>query len=267
VSLAKYRLDRTLIVSPIDGVVLDRRVDAGQTIAATLMTPELFVLAEDLTRMQLLADVSEADVGYVCRGQAATFHVNAYREREFSGRVRQVRNQPRSTGSVVTYTVVIDVENPDGLLRPGMPADVSIELVRRESVAKIANAALRFRPPLPPDRIRGMLDELRWPPAPAPIRVATEAAGVAPDEIAFVPPPIEPVRATLWRLVEQRWVPVPVWTAFTDNRETAVAGLDAADGEFVVEIRKAKSSESALQKAIMLARPEDRRSWLSRSDK
>ena len=98
VDLTKYGLGKTEIVSPIDGIVLDRRVDVGQTIAAALMTPELFVLAEDLSRMDLLADVSEADVGYICPGQRTTFTVNAYRDREFSGTVRQIRNQPHTIG-------------------------------------------------------------------------------------------------------------------------------------------------------------------------
>jgi HlyD family secretion protein len=262
VELTRYHLDRTTITSPIDGIVLDRKVDVGQTIAATLQTPVLFVLAEDLSRMDLLADVSEADVGFICPGQEATFTVNAYRDRTFKGRVRQIRNQPSSVGNVVTYTVVITVANPDYLLRPGMPADVNIEIVRRDQTVKVANAALRFRPPLPPDEIRRILDGVEWPPPPAPIEVATSRPATSgPAEISIRPPPVEPTRATLWQYAGGQWRPIPVWATFTDNRETALAGGAGIESgaAFVVEARKTESSQSTFQKAIMLARPENRK--------
>ncbi len=262
VQLARYRLDRTVITSPIDGIVLDRRVDVGQTLAATLQTPVLFVLAEDLAKMELLTDVSEADVGYICPGQEATFTVNAYRGRTFRGRVRQVRNQPNSSGSVVTYTVVVSLANPDHLLRPGMPADVSIEIVRRDAVTRIANSALRFRPPLPPDEVRKLLEGLTWPPPPPAIEVtASRPAATGPAELSIRPPPIEPAKATLWRYAAEAWTPVPIWTVFTDNRETAVAAGPGVDEEtaFVTEARRKDASGSTFQKAIMLSRPENRK--------
>jgi len=258
--LARYRLDRTVITSPIDGIVLDRRVDVGQTVVAALQAPTMFVLAEDLTHMRLLADVSEGDVGYICPGQVATFTVNTYRDRTFEGRVRQIRNQPTSAGNVVTYTVVIDVANRDLLLRPGMPADVTIEIVRRTDVPTITNAALRFRPPMRPDEVRRMLEEVKWPDPPKPIEVLAAIAS-RPADAGFVPPPIEPVKATLWTFAAGRWRPVPVWTLFTDNRDTAIAtGPDVTDAtEFVTEVRRHEGSGSALQRAIMLARPENRK--------
>jgi HlyD family secretion protein len=265
VELAKYRLDRTVITSPIDGIVLDRRVDVGQTVAATLMTPELFVLAEDLSRMELLADVSEADVGYICSGQSASFTVNAYRDRSFQGRVREVRNQPRAIGNVVTYTVVIDVANKGQLLRPGMPADIDIEIVRREEVTKIANTALRFRPPVPPDEVRRLLAEVTWPSPPEPIPVAGERpAATQPNQVSFVPPPLKPTKATLWQHDRQTdtFKPVPVWTAFTDNRETAVSAVPddlLKEKRFVVEVREADSGMSEFEQAILLSQPENRR--------
>jgi HlyD family secretion protein len=276
VDLTNYRLGKTEIASPIDGIVLDRRVDVGQTVAATLMTPELFVLAEDLSRMDLLADVSEADIGYICRGQRAIFTVNAYRDREFKGTVRQIRNQPHNVGNVVTYTVVIEVANNDLLLRPGMPADITLEVVRVENTAKIANAALRFRPPMAPDDVRKVLDGLQWPPAPAPIPVAgsptapskpsaaaeASAATKKADEVGIVPPPIEPVKATLWQSVAGTWKPVPVWTAYTDNRETLLfAGPGVTDGaSFVTEvIVSGGGGPSQFEQAILMTRPENRR--------
>lgn len=268
VNLTQYRLERTVVTSPIDGIVLDRRVDAGQTIAATLQAPVLFVLAEELGRMELLADVSEADVGFLCPGQKASFTVNAYRDRSFPGVVRQIRNQPKAINNVVTYTVVIDVENQEHLLRPGMPADVTIRVVHRDEVSKVSNAALRFRPPLPPDETRRLLESVTWPDPPPPVTVSESPATAAhPEEISFVPPPIEPAKATLWQYVDEAWKPLPVWTLFTDNRETAVVtAADESDLAFAVEIHKKEGSRSMLQEAIMLARPENRGAVLTRSN-
>lgn len=263
--LAESRLGKSVITSPIGGVVLDVRVDVGQTVAAALMAPELFVLAEDLSRMELMADVSEADVGYICPGQTTVFRVNAYRDRDFHGIVRQVRNQPRSVGSVVTYTVVIDVVNRDLLLRPGMPTDIDIEIVRREETAKISNAALRFRPPLPPDDIRRMLESLEWPTRPEPIDVSALArphALTKPGELEIVPPPLEANKSSMWQFENDQWKPVPVWTTFTDNRETAVALLGDVreNAEFVVEVREAEASwTKKVEQAVLMANPEHRR--------
>ncbi len=264
VDLTKYRLGKTEITSPIDGIVLDRRVDVGQTVAATLMTPELFVLAEDLSKMDLLADASEADIGYICAGQRATFTVNAYRDREFEGVVRQIRNQPHSVGNVVTYTVVIEVANNDLLLRPGMPADISIEVVRLDQTLKIANAALRFRPPLPPDEVRKALDQAQWPPAPTPIPVAGDPKATSKSgEVSIAPPPIRPTKATLWRFAVNAWTPVPVWTGYTDNRETvlfAVPGVEQGR-EFASEVVMSSGGRgpSQFEQAILMTQPENRR--------
>jgi HlyD family secretion protein len=261
VDLTKSRLDKTEIRSPIDGIVLDRRVDVGQTIAAALMTPELFVLAENLSRMDLLADVSEADIGYICAGQRATFTVNAYRDREFSGTVKQIRNQPHNVGNVVTYTVVIEVANRDLLLRPGMPADLSI--ARQDDTPKIVNAALRFRPPIPPEEVRKALDSTEWPAAPPPIAVAGNAGAASkPGEMRIVPPPIQPVKATLWAHAEGRWKPVPVWTSYTDNRETVLyPGPGVVEGAaFATEvIVKGGNGTSQFEQAILMTAPENRR--------
>ncbi|HSW46143.1 MAG TPA: efflux RND transporter periplasmic adaptor subunit [Phycisphaerae bacterium] len=262
VSLTQYHLDRTVITSPIDGVVLDRRVDVGQTIAATLQTPVLFVLAGDLSRMDLQADVSESDIGFLCPGQTARFTVNAYRDRSFVGIVHQVRNQPRTVSNVVTYTVVIKVDNPEHMLRPGMPADVTIEVVHSKDIPKLSNAALRFRPPLPADQLRELLEGVVWPAPPPPVMVAA----TQPQAVTVVPPPIEPTKATLWRYLDQHWEPIGVWTLFTDNRETAVyTGLDAAAAPaFAVEVHRRTSSRSLLKDAILLSRPENRQSVLTR---
>lgn len=267
VSLTQYRLERTVITSPIDGIVLDRRVDVGQTIAATLQTPVLFVLAGDLSQMDLEADVSESDVGFLCPGQTTRFTVNAYRDRTFSGVVHQIRNQPRTVSNVVTYTVVIKVDNPEHLLRPGMPADVTIEVVHCEDIPKVSNVALRFRPPLPADQLRTLLEGVSWPAPPPPMMViATRPAASQPQAVAFAPPPIEPAKATLWQYIDQQWKPMGIWTLFTDNRETAVSAGQVANTTlaFAVEVRKQTSSKSLLQDALMLSRPENRQNVLTR---
>ena len=144
---ARVNLDYTRIVSPVDGVVVARNVSVGQTVAATFQTPTLFLVATDLTRMQVSASVSEADIGGVAAGQAATFTVDAYPETSFAGRVAQVRNAPVTVQNVVTYDVLIVVENPGGRLKPGMTANVTITTATRDAVVRVPTAALRFRPP------------------------------------------------------------------------------------------------------------------------
>jgi HlyD family secretion protein len=147
VKLAEVKLNYCTIRSPIDGVVIERAVDVGQTVAASLQSPVLFTIAEDLTRMQLEIDVSEADVGQVKPDQPTEFTVDAYSEKKFKAMVRQVRNSPTNIQNVVTYKVIADVNNRHGLLRPGMTANVSIIVAEEEDVLKVPNAALRFRPP------------------------------------------------------------------------------------------------------------------------
>lgn len=144
---AKVDLDRTTIYAPIDGVVIARKVEAGQTVAASFSAPELFLIAQDLTQMQIEAAVSEADVGGVQEGQRVSFLVDAFPNRQFSGKVRQVRFAPTTNQNVVSYTTVVDVNNADRKLRPGMTANASIITAERTNVLRVPNAALRFRPP------------------------------------------------------------------------------------------------------------------------
>jgi len=146
---AKVNLSRCTIYSPVDGTVISRSVDVGQTVAASLSAPVLFVIANDLTQMQIDANVSEADIGGVEEGQTVNFTVDAFPDRRFTGKVRQIRNSPTVVQNVVTYNTVIDVSNPDLKLRPGMTANASIVTAQRNGVLKIPNATLRFRPPEP----------------------------------------------------------------------------------------------------------------------
>jgi len=146
---ARVNLAYTDIRSPVDGVVVARNVDVGQTVAASFQTPTLFLIAEDLTKMKIDASVSEADVGRVVAGQPSTFTVDAYPGRRFTGDVAQVRNAPSTVANVVTYDVVIAVDNADLALKPGMTASVTITTARREDVLRVPARALRFRPELP----------------------------------------------------------------------------------------------------------------------
>ncbi len=140
-------LSKSLILSPIDGVVLKRSVEPGQTVAASLQAPVLFTMAEDLSKMELHVDVDEADIGEVHEGQEATFTVDAYPGRKFSARVQQVRLGAQASGSVVTYRAVLGLDNRDMLLRPGMTATADIIVRKVTGVVLVPNEALRFTPP------------------------------------------------------------------------------------------------------------------------
>lgn len=144
---AETNLSFTNIVSPIDGTVISRSVDVGQTVAASLQAPTLFTIAEDLRKMQVNTNVSEGDVGRVEEGMAATFTVDSFPGQRFRGRVSQIRNAATTVQNVVTYDAVIDVDNSDLRLRPGMTANVTIVYADRRDVVAVPNAALRFRPP------------------------------------------------------------------------------------------------------------------------
>lgn len=143
---AQIDLDRTTIRSPIDGTVISRTVDVGQTVAASLQAPELFKIAQNLQRIRIEAQVNEADVGSVAEGNSVTFTVDAYPERQFDGRVVQVRLAATELNNVVTYPVIIEAANPDRKLFPGMTANAQVESARKDGVLRIPVDALRFRP-------------------------------------------------------------------------------------------------------------------------
>ena len=144
---AQVDLKRCTITAPIDGIVISRAVDVGQTVAASLQAPIIFTIANDLRKMQIDANVAEADVGNVAVGQDVEFTVDAFPYLPFRGKVAQVRNAPITVQNVVTYDTVIEVSNAESKLKPGMTANVSIGIAQRENVMKLPNAALRFRPP------------------------------------------------------------------------------------------------------------------------
>src|SRR5438445_370619 len=143
---AQVDLDHTTISAPVDGVVVSRQVDVGQTVAASLQAPVLFTIAQDLTKMQVETSVDEADIGRVKLNDQATFTVDAFPNETFVGRVTQIRKAAQVVQNVVTYTVVVAVDNPSGRLLPGMTANVKLVVAEKSSVLKLPNAALRFRP-------------------------------------------------------------------------------------------------------------------------
>jgi HlyD family secretion protein len=166
----QVNLEHTVISAPIDGIVIARNVDVGQTVAASMQAPTLFVLAADLTKMRVNTNVDEADVGRIRPDQIARFRVDAFPTEEFVGKVSQIRLQPVVQQNVVTYSTVVEVANPQYKLKPGMTATISIEIARREKVLRVPNSALRFRPteemftalnqPVPPELTRGPGGEL-----------------------------------------------------------------------------------------------------------
>lgn len=211
--LAEINLDKATIRSPIDGVVLHRNVDPGQTVAATLQAPKLFTIAEDLAQMEVQVDVDEADVGQVRPGQDATFSVDAWPERKFPATIRDVRFASETLAGVVTYKAILDVDNAELLLRPGMTATAEIAVQTVTDAVLVPNAALRFVPPAeePADR-PGLLRALT--PMMPRFREASR-----PEETG-------PLR-TLWVLTGERPEPVRVEVGPTDGRETVVtSGLE-----------------------------------------
>ncbi|MFN3543532.1 MAG: efflux RND transporter periplasmic adaptor subunit [Thiobacillus sp.] len=145
----------TVIRSPVDGTVINRQIDVGQTVAASFQTPTLFQIGKDLTQMQIDSTVSEADIGLVRVGQPVKFRVDAFPDTEYSGTVRQVRLNAKTEQNVVTYNVVVDVANPDLVLLPGMTANLRVEVETRSDVLRVPIAALRFRPAADPSAPRG----------------------------------------------------------------------------------------------------------------
>jgi HlyD family secretion protein len=188
----RFNLENTTIRAPIDGVVISRNVDVGQTVAASLQAPTLFTIAQDLTRMQIETDVDEAFIGLVNEGDPVNFTVFAYPRRTFNGTLAQVRLEPKIEAGVVKYNCIVHVDNSELLLKPGMTATVAIEVERRDGVLKVPNAALRFVPQLPAAetvRLRAQLtpgESILWTPGSAglePRRVKSGLVGEKETEV------------------------------------------------------------------------------------
>jgi HlyD family secretion protein len=219
-------LAKASIRSPIDGVVLVRAVEPGQTVAASLQAPVLFTLAEDLARMELLVSVDEADVGQVREGQQARFGVDAWPDRSFSARVEQVRFGAQTLEGVVTYQAVLRVDNPELLLRPGMTATAEIVVQELHGALLVPNAALRYTPPQQDEPARGGL--LR---ALLPGRRGARGPRSSPAE----PPGRE---QSVWRAVRGESREVIVETGATDGTWTEIRSGELDEGaELIVGSR------------------------------
>ena len=205
---AELDLSNTVLRSPVDGVVLNRAVEPGQTVAASFQTPVLFQIAEDLSQMLIELSIDESDVGQLREGQPVRFTVDAFPRREFSGRVRQVRLSATNTQNVITYPVIVSVDNPDGSLLPGMTANAEIEVSQRQQVLRVPNAALRYRPADAPAQ-----------------RQAFDQALL--DHLSAR-------QATLWRLADGRPQPVTVRVGVSDSRHAEVRGEGLAEGDQVI---------------------------------
>jgi HlyD family secretion protein len=189
----------SVIRSPVDGTVINRQVDVGQTVAASFQTPTLFLIGKDLTRMQIDSTVSEADIGQIKVGQPVSFRVDAFPDADYSGTVRQVRLNAKTEQNVVTYNVVVDVANPDLALMPGMTANLRVEIETRRNVLRVPTAALRFRP---------KLDDI-------------DAAG-------------KPGGTAVHVLVDDRPVRVALKTGISDKAFTEIAAGELKPGDMVI---------------------------------
>ncbi len=225
-TLGAYRQSLTnlryaTIKSPVDGIIVSRNVDVGQTVAASFQTPTLFTIAQDLTKMQIDTSVDEADIGKVRVGQPAVFTVDAYPEMQFRGVVAQVRNAPIITQNVVTYDVVITVANKDLKLKPGMTANVNIEVMRKDNVLKIPTAALRFRP-------------------------MAAGVGAKPPAGGVQRKVMRPAGQQVYVLKEEKPVRVPVKTGATDDSfvEVIAGNLRQGDEVIVEQVSAKKKADS-----------------------
>lgn len=255
--LAQTKLDRSVIFAPMDGIILSRHVDVGSTVVSAFTTPLLFVIAPNLDRMQVHANVSESDIGRVRAGQTAEFTVDAFPDHRISGQVTQVRNNPSTIQNVVTYTVVVEVDNRSRLLKPGMTANVTIEVARRDEAVKIANSALRFRPPLSSEEVAEKTAALKWPEvAEAPPAASTNPTASAPAADGSTSPTIRQ-QSVLWTMANGAWQPIPVVIGITDNRETEIIAGAEAGTNFVISARPRRSGFS-LKEALNMASPENR---------
>lgn len=210
---ARVNLAHTTIYAPIDGVVLSRDVDVGQTVAASLQAPTLFTIAQDLSRMQIDTNVDEAFIGMIREEQTVSFTVFAYPGQVFQGKVVQIRLNPRVESEVVLYNCIIHVDNSDLTLKPGMTATVTIEVGRRKDVLKIPNAALRYIPDLPPERLTALRNRLN----------------------------LKNNEALIWTPAGDSVQPVKVSLGLTSDRETEISAEGLAEGTKVVIPGKRKA--------------------------
>jgi HlyD family secretion protein len=214
---AQVNLDYTNIVSPVDGTVVSRNVTVGQTVAASFQTPTLFLIATDLTHMQVDTNVSESDIGGIKEGNDSTFTVDAFPKRIFSGKVSQVRQSPQTIQNVVTFDVVIGVDNSDGALKPGMTAATRIIVDRRKDVLRVPNEAFRY--------------------SPARSSIATQSNASSQRGGA---------QANLWVLHDGAAIRVPVTTGLADDTHTEIVNGDLRAGDQIIIAEQHQAAKTVL---------------------
>jgi HlyD family secretion protein len=271
VQVAQTNLDYTIIHAPIDGTVVARNVDVGQTVAASLQAPTLFTIAQDLTKMQVYAKTDESDVGQIRSGQKVTFKVDAYPRETFSGTVSQVRMNSTVVQNVVTYDTIIDFDNPELKLFPGMTAYVSIPVATAANVLKVPNGALRYKPDLPAEELRALYQKSGIPENAggrknasgpqaenAPVSGAgTPAGGARKGGPGRGPAPVSREEQTprydsqvVWKLAPDKSLqPVRIKTGITDHTFTEVVqdlnGELKAGDELVTGVAQGRASATA----------------------
>ncbi len=238
---------KCIIRSPIDGIVLKRYMEVGTTIITTFQTPPLFLIAPSLDRMRVNAKVSESDIAHIDVGQKARFSVEGKRRAEFHGTILEKRHQPDVVQGVTTYTVILEVDNDDrATLLPGMSVNVVIDCVHRPDAVKIANAALRFKPPISADERRDLCDKAAAPTQPK----SADGTPINYCEEAFV-----------WSFdasSKQPWTPHPLWIGITDNIQTEILVGAEAGQSFVKKFIDNSSAGFSFKEAMRLARPDNR---------
>ncbi len=238
----RANLAYSVIRSPVSGVVVDRSVDVGQTVAASLQTPTLFKIAQDLSKMQIDANFAEADIGSIRVGQVVRFTVDAFAGRNFQGEVKLIRLNPTTVQNVVTYDVVINVDNPEQILLPGMTAYVSIAVAQRKDVLLVPNAALRFKP--------------TGEAAAAP-NDAQKRGGGQPDSATnggAAKPKRDTFSGKVYVLEKDKLVPVSVSLGITDNRNTEIVSGELKAGDQLV-IGEAQAGDKSKSSASSGSRP------------
>lgn len=241
---AETNLQYTKISSPIDGVVVDRAYDVGQTVAASFQAPTLFQIAQDLTKMQVQADVDQSDIGRVHVGQDARFTVDSYPDQEFRGRIGQIRLNATVAQNVVTYPVIVEVANPEQKLTPKMTANITIDVANVQNVLRIPNAALRFKPdnaPVSGAPANRQVSSTAQGPSPerAAAQMGERGRGIAGAGGAFAGRRTDANRRppqTIWVMdpATKQLSPVPIRTGITDGRFTEVVSGDLKEGDNVV---------------------------------
>ncbi|HYN14845.1 MAG TPA: efflux RND transporter periplasmic adaptor subunit [Terriglobales bacterium] len=249
-TVAQTNLDHTTIRSPIDGTVVARSVDVGQTVAASLQAPTLFTIAQDLTRMQVDVSTDESDVGSIKVGLPVTFQVDAFPKQTFQGTVMQVRMNPTTVQNVVTYDTVVAFDNPELKLFPGMTAYVTVPVADASNVIKVANAALRFKPDMQPDAMQALYQKYG-------IDLGAGSKGRAQKNgAAQQSRPAQADMAVIWKVSSDKSLqPVQIRTGITDHTYTEVAQVVKGDLQAGDQLATGAASSTSTQQKSSSSAP------------